>query len=421
MRLAMITGRFPVLSEPFILNQVTGALTRGWDVQVFALQGRPNATEKVHPDFERFGLSRRTHYPPAPPEERAERPAAIRAALEALAKTHPKAAARLSVLADVSDTPPWKTVLRGAALAAQGPFDVIHCQFGFFADQMLVLRNAGVHDAAVLTTFRGGDISRYVREQGPQVYDRTFAQGDHFFANCGFFRDKALAIGCPADRIEVHGSGIDLSRFVFAARHQPQDGPVEIATTGRLVEKKGIAYILDAIAKLRAEGRSVRFNILGDGPLHSALEAQTNEIGISEHVIFHGWRNQAEIIDILKGCHLFVAASVTAANGDQDAPVNTLKEAMAMGLPVVATRHGGIPELVKDGVSGFLVPECDGPAIADAVSRLLDRAADWPTMGAAGRAEVEAQFDMTRLNDRLSEVYHGLALRRREEPLRHAS
>jgi colanic acid/amylovoran biosynthesis glycosyltransferase len=311
--------------------------------------------------------------------------------------------------------------LRGAALAAQGPFEVIHCQFGFFADQMLALRAAGVHDAAILTTFRGGDISRYVREQGPKVYDRTFAEGDHFFANCGFFRDKALAIGCPADRIEVHGSGIDLSRFAFAARHQPQQGPVEIATTGRLVEKKGISYILDAIATLRADGRNVRFNILGDGPLRGTLEAQAGELGISEHVVFHGWRNQAEIIDILNGCHLFVAASVTAANGDQDAPVNTLKEAMAMGLPVVATRHGGIPELVKDGVSGFLVPECDGAAIADALSRLLDKATAWPSMGAAGRAEVEAQFDMARLNDRLSEVYHDLARRRREQRLRHAS
>lgn len=421
MRLAMITGRFPVLSEPFILNQVTGALTRGWDVQVFALQGRPNATEKVHPDFDRFGLSQRTHYPPAPPEDRAARPAAIRVALEELSKTHPDAAARLSALSETSETPPWKTILRGAALAAQGPFDVIHCQFGFFADQMLALRAAGVHDAAVLTTFRGGDISRYVREQGPQVYDRTFAQGDHFFANCGFFRDKALAIGCPEDRIEVHGSGIDLSRFAFAARHQPEGGPVEIATTGRLVEKKGISYILDAIATLRAESRNVRFNILGDGPLRGALEAQAHELGISEHVVFHGWRNQAEIIEILKGCHLFVAASVTASNGDQDAPVNTLKEAMAMGLPVVATRHGGIPELVKDGKNGVLVPERNAGAIAGALIWLIHSAEDWPVLGAAGRDEVEAQFDMVRLNDRLSEVYHDLARRRREERLRHAS
>lgn len=420
MRMAMVTGRFPVLSEPFILNQVTGALSRGWDVQVFALQGPPEATDKVHPDVARFGLDERTHYPPAPCEDKSARPDQIEETLKDLSKTHPQAAAKLRALADSDGATPWKTILRGAALAAAGPFDVIHCQFGFFADQMLQLREAGVHNAAVLTTFRGGDISRYVREQGPDVYTRTFADGDHFFANCGFFKDKALAIGAPAERMEVHGSGIDLSRFAFATRTAPIDGPIHIATTGRLVEKKGIAYIIDAVALLRLQDRPVHFNILGDGPLHEQLETQAKALGIANYVTFHGWMDQAEIIAQLNQCHLFIAASVTAANGDQDAPVNTLKEAMAMGLPVVATEHGGIPELVEDGVSGFLVPERDGEAIADAIAKLMDRADEWPQMGQRGREAVDAQFDMIKLNDRLSDVYHKLAAARQADGVRHA-
>lgn len=420
MRLAMVTGRFPVLSEPFILNQVTGALKRGWDVQVFALQGPPNATDKVHPDVAKYGIDARIHYPPAPPDNKSERPAMLKAALDQLAITHPQAAARLRALAAKSDTPPWKTILRGAAMAKAGPFDVIHCQFGFFTDQMIALRDAKVHDAAILTTFRGGDISRYVREQGPQVYDRTFAKGDHFFANCGFFRDKALAIGAPSERMEVHGSGIDLSRFQFAPRSAPKSGPVHLATTGRLVEKKGICDILNAVALLKKSGHDVHFNILGDGPLHNQLKDQVEQLKIKANVTFHGWLDQAEIIARLSTCHLFIAASVTAQNGDQDAPVNTLKEAMAMGLPVVATRHGGIPELVKDGVSGFLVPERDGGAIAIALAQLIERADDWPLMGQAGRHAVDAQFDMVKLNDRLSEVYHTLAAQRQSKEARYA-
>lgn len=420
MRMAMVTGRFPVLSEPFILNQVTGALQRGWDVQVFALQGPPNATDKVHPDVQRFGLAERTHYPEAPLTEKSARPQQLEETLRKLAETHPQAASKLRAFADNHDTPPWKTILRGAALAAAGPFDVIHCQFGFFADQMLQLREAGVHNAAVLTTFRGGDISRYVREQGPEVYTRTFDEGDHFFANCGFFRDKALAIGAPADRMEVHGSGIDLTRFAFTERRAPKEGPIHIATTGRLVEKKGIAYILDAVALLRVSNLDVHFNVLGDGPLYEELSMQATALGIEDFVTFHGWLDQAEIIARLNQCHLFIAASVTASNGDQDAPVNTLKEAMAMGLPVVATQHGGIPELVEDGISGFLVPERDGAAIAHAIERLIEQADNWPQMGLSGRDAVDAQFDMVKLNDRLSEVYHGLASARQNGDVRYA-
>lgn len=412
MRIAFVTGRFPVLSEPFILNQITGTIARGCDVDVFAVQGPPNATDKVHPDFERFGLKERTHYPPQPPADKSLRPAAIEEVLDQLAATHPCEARALRQLQQKSATPPWKMLLRGAAIAARGPYDVIHCQFGFFAEAMLMLRDAGVHDAAVVTTFRGGDISRYVDQQGADVYRRTFADGDHFLANCAFFRDKAVAIGCPKERIEVHGSGIDLSRFEFIERKGPSAGAVHIATTGRLVEKKGLPYILDAIEVLRQKGRDVHCHLLGDGPMKEALQAQAEDLGIEDAVTFHGWLTQSEIIATLAKCHLFVAASVTAENGDQDAPVNTLKEAMAMGMPVVATLHGGIPELVVDDINGYLVPERDGLAIARAIERLMNRKQDWPTLGHAGREAVEAQFDMVRLNDRLVALYAELVAAR---------
>ncbi|MEO1471970.1 MAG: glycosyltransferase, partial [Pseudomonadota bacterium] len=400
MRIAYVTGRFPMLSEPFIMNQVVGALQRGCDAHVFAVQGRPEATGKVHADFARHRLAERTHYPAQPPEGTVARRASVEAALASLAEAQPRAAAALRRMAGAPGPVPWKTILRGAEIARHGPFDVIHCQFGFFADQVLALREAGVHDAAVVTTFRGGDISRYVDEQGPEVYARTFAAGDHFLANCAFFRDRAVAIGCPADRLEVHGSGIDLSRFTYKARLAPAEGPVRIATTGRLVEKKGVVYALEAVELLRHGGFDVHFDVLGDGPLRAELKGYAARLGIAEAVTFHGWRTQAEIVEILDDCHLFVASSVTADNGDQDAPVNTLKEAMAMGLPVVASDHGGIPELVRDGIAGFLVPERDGKAIAVALARLISRAPMWPDMGAAGRAAVAAQFDLAALNDR---------------------
>jgi colanic acid/amylovoran biosynthesis glycosyltransferase len=96
---------------------------------------------------------------------------------------------------------------------------------------------------------------------------------------------------------------------------------------------------------------------------------------------------------------------VTGKDGNQDAPVNTLKEAMAMGLPVISTKHGGIPELVQDGVSGFLVPERDANAIATKLSYLITHPEIWEAMGKAGRARVEKQYDMDKLNDELVDIY----------------
>jgi colanic acid/amylovoran biosynthesis glycosyltransferase len=105
---------------------------------------------------------------------------------------------------------------------------------------------------------------------------------------------------------------------------------------------------------------------------------------------------------------VLVAASVTAADGDEEGIPNVLKEAMASGLPVVATRHAGIPELVEDGVSGWLVPERDEAALAAALERLASEPGRWPAMGRAGRARVEREYDIDRLNDRLAALLEHL-------------
>ena len=129
---------------------------------------------------------------------------------------------------------------------------------------------------------------------------------------------------------------------------------------------------------------------------------------MGEKIHLLGWQNEAGIIEMLSQAHLFVAPSVTAADGNQDAPINVLKEAMAMGLPVVSTTHGGIPELVEDGVSGYLVPERDGDAIAQALTKLIDQPQRWPDMGRAGRDYVERYYGLDDLNDRLAALYEQL-------------
>jgi len=121
-----------------------------------------------------------------------------------------------------------------------------------------------------------------------------------------------------------------------------------------------------------------------------------------------GWKDQQEIIEILKKSHIFIAPSVTAKSGDQDAPVNVLKEAMAIGLPVISTYHGGIPELIQDNISGFLVPERDADAIAEKISYLLDNSQIWVPITQAARLQVEENYDLHKLNDELVDIYQQL-------------
>jgi len=409
MRIAFIFGQFPVISESFILNQITGVIDRGHEVDIYALQGPPPDQTTVHADVVRYRLLEHTYYPPNRPEHHFLRPLKGYGLL--LANLHKQSLSCLQVL-DPSKygkyAKSWLLFYRAIPFLGQGVYDIIHCQFGTFGPMALMLRQAGLLQGKLITTFRGSDISRYVQRCGETVYDTLFREGDFFLANCEFFRRKAIQLGCPEDKIVVHGSGIDCSRFAFKPRYFPTDGWVRIATTGRLVEKKGIEYSLRAITQLAQSHPNIEYQIIGDGPLKADFQRLIQDLKIAHQVTLLGWKNQQEIIDILNTCQIFIAPSVTAKDGNQDAPVNTLKEAMAMGLPVISTRHGGIPELVEDGVSGFLTPERDAKAIAEKLGYLIDNPEIWPQMGQAGRARVEELYDIHKLNDELVELYHQL-------------
>ena len=118
-----------------------------------------------------------------------------------------------------------------------------------------------------------------------------------------------------------------------------------------------------------------------------------------------GWRNHDDVIRLMKESHILMAPSITAADGDQEGIPNVAKEAMATGLPVLSTWHGGIPELVENGVTGYLVSERDVEALTERLIHFCDEPDEWTGMGERARAKVEAEFDRERINDDLEALY----------------
>jgi colanic acid/amylovoran biosynthesis glycosyltransferase len=151
-----------------------------------------------------------------------------------------------------------------------------------------------------------------------------------------------------------------------------------------------------------------RVSLVGDGPLRGELEESCERLGLSGRVSFLGARTQDEVMALLARAHLFAAPSVTGRDGDEEGIPTTLMEAMAVGLPVVATRHAGIPELVEDGVSGLLVGERDVDALAGALRTVLADPRRGVEMGAAGRARVASRFDAAATDARTVDLYREL-------------
>ena len=408
MRIAFIVGPFPVLSETFILNQITGLLVRGHEVHIYGC--KPDETSKVHPDVEKYQLIERTYYIPEIPKNYFLRFLKGLAFISTNFYKAPLVLLRsLNIFKYGKRAASMRLLYSVMPLLKSQPYDIIHCQFGMYGVDGMILRDVGAIKGKLITSFRGYDISWYVKACGENVYDKLFVKGDFFLANCEFFRKRAIQLGCDEKKIVVHGSGIDCSRFTYKPRYPHPDG-IRIVTTGRLVEKKGIEYAIRAVAKVARLHQNIEYKIIGDGHLKEQLQQVISELNVADKVKLLGWKNQKEIIEILDKAHLFIAPSVTAEDGNQDAPVNTLKEAMAMGLPVIGTLHGGIPELVENGISGFLVPERDVDAIAEKVDYFIEHPEVWEQMGKAGRVYVEEHYDINRLNDELVEIYQQVVM-----------
>ncbi|MGL6043257.1 MAG: glycosyltransferase, partial [Sandaracinobacteroides sp.] len=291
--------------------------------------------------------------------------------------------------------------------------DIIHCQFGTLGDPMLRHIRSGAMPSALVVHFRGHDVDPHILRVGPDCYDDLFRNADAFIANSVHFRDRAIAFGCPPDRIQVVESPVDISNFPWRPPSPPAGRPVRLLTVARLTEKKGVAYAVDAAAELARRGRDFSYRILGAGEDRAALQARIDGLGLSDRVTLIGGHPHDVVAAELAAADIFLGPSITDRHGETDAAINTIKEAMLVGLPVIATWHGGIPELVEDGLSGLLVPERDATAIADAVETLLDGPELWAPMADRARAAVEQRFSIDAIARQTLEVYETALARRR--------
>lgn len=410
MRIAFIVGQFPKLSETPILSQITGLIDRGHEVDIYA--NEPSRDPTAHSDVKKYDLFNRVSYwrPQGNYFFTYFRGACL---LFALFCRTPVVSLRFLFSfrheygrAMVHWILFYLPLLFGCR---KKTYDIIHCQFGPQGLSGMFLRDMGILKGRLITSFRGYDMSRYVRKYGVRVYDRLFEKGDFFLPNCGYFKDKLINMGCSEDKIEILYSGINLGTFLFFPRRFNPDKRIRIVTVCRLVEKKGVEYAIRAVSMLSKVYSNVEYTIAGDGPLRSKLKRMIRELDADKIIKLIGWKSQIGIVSILDESDILLAPSVTAIDANQEGIPNAIKEAMAVGLPVIATYHSGIPELVRDGISGFLVPERDPDALLAKLKYLISQPDVCSTIARGGRIFVEKYYDSEKLNNRLIEIYNKIS------------
>jgi colanic acid/amylovoran biosynthesis glycosyltransferase len=242
--------------------------------------------------------------------------------------------------------------------------------------------------------FHGYDASEHeTLRKNAAAYPRMFEAAAAVIAVSHAMRRRLVSLGAPPEKVHVNHYGVDCEEF---GGGDPAAAPPTFVAVGRFTPKKAPQLTLKAFAEARRACPGARLRMLGEGPLLAECRALAAELKIEDAVEFLGARPHAAVREEVRRARAFVQHSVVAESGDSEGTPVAIIEAGATGLPVVSTRHAGIPDVVVEGETGFLVEEGDVEGMAGHMARLALDAGLAASMGRAARRRVETHFTMER-------------------------
>ena len=287
---------------------------------------------------------------------------------------------------------------------------ILHSHFGYVAKGDLTMQRA--YELPWVVSFYGADVYQLGRlPEWQQVYDRVFDRATQVLALGPVMKAHLEQLGCSPRKIVVHPLGVDVENLPSRPRVLQPNQPLRILYAGTFREKKGIQYVIEAAALARRSGARFELTVVGDAS-GKAGDQETKEevfrrighLGLGDVVTHHPFLRFQDLLDLALRSHIFVAPSVTAADGDAEGTPFVLQQMMATGMPAIATVHSDIPYLFGE-YEHLLVPERDARAIADRLQRYMDEPNTLVSDGMALRDRMLQAFNVRRCAAHLSELY----------------
>ncbi|MEY2527627.1 MAG: hypothetical protein QOE73_2398 [Verrucomicrobiota bacterium] len=304
-----------------------------------------------------------------------------------------------------------------ASLLERRGADLMHIYFGHTGVHLLPFIEQWNKPCVV--SFHGADVAvKQDIANYPQKLRRLFGAVPLVLARSQSLAHRLIQLGCPREKVRINRTGLPLDEFPLVERQAPSNGRWRIMQACRLIPKKGVATSLRAFAIFKKDFPNAEFLIAGKGPLQGELEMLAAGLGVSKDVHFVGFLSQSKLLGLYLSSHLFLHPSETPPDENQEGIPNSILEAMATGLPVLATRHGGIPEAVEHGQSGVLVQEEDHVGLARSMKEIASNPGALYEMGMNARVAVSARFEQEAQARTLESFYEeAIALRAAEEPV----
>ncbi len=387
MRVGFVVDKFPSLSETFILDQVNGFLERGFEVGVICNENTLKQSSGNHTrNWQALSDNTVCWWGGLAP---------LRPFLRGLPAIFWD---KISTAFDILFSQKLQN------------FDVIIAHFGNNGLRVARVLKRKKPGAPLVTIFHGRDVGRPMRDNSLWQYNVLFEQGALQLTVNDYFRNALLGAGAASAKVVVHHMGVRTNEIEYSWRSWDQ-GSMNFISVCRLTEKKGIEFALRALGELSNLNPHLdwSYTIIGGGELLDDLKQLAKDLDIADRVIFLGPRPHSEVKQRLREAHVFVLPSVTAHDGDVEGIPVSLMEAMAAGLTVVSTYHSGIPELIEDRKTGFLVPEKDPKSLAAKLAWIAANATECERIALAARRKIEADFNADVLNDEFAHIITRLA------------
>jgi len=421
MRVAVFTSMYPARTGTFFERDMRALVQAGLEIEVFPI---------YPPDESAWGLSLGLLTPEHLARDRVHHlsaAAAIRGLFPVLGRS-PKVALRdaLSVVAAAARYGPValaktayvlpKAWTWGGAAQPRGPFDHVLAYWGNYAGTCAYLfhRLAAPNVPFSIWLHAGTDLYRdtvFMREK--------LAYADNVITCCEFndqyIRRQFADVASLDAKIHVCHHGLNLADFPFQSDGRAPD---RLVAVGRFVKAKGFDYLVRAVRLLGDRNKNVVLELVGDGEQRAALQRLAADLGVTDRIQFRGWQPFAAVREAMNRATILVHPS----DGLGDGLPNVIREAMALGTPVVASDVAGIPDALRDGCGGLVQPK-DPAALAAALERLLDDPVERQAVAARARSRAEERYDLWRNGARLAEILRTSrrSTRRRGQPLRTAA
>ena len=396
----MVTGIFPKISETFVVDQVIETSNRGFAVSVLA--NNYELTHNYESEIKIFYLNL------------SKNKLIFKARFISSLIINLILSSKLLFLLigdlflrkiGLKDFVWLSLVIRKKKDLIKDDYDIIQGQHASLCNKVLLLKDYFFIDAKTIVYARGNDVTAEI-SNNLSKYIKALSRCDLIISVCDYLKNELIKLGIDSNKIITLYGGINLSNFMLKEVQVNNNKPIQFLSIGRLVAKKGFDDAIKAFDELNRLSKFVdwSYSIYGSGEEYNRLNQMIEDFNLTNKVFLKGAIKPESVPKVMFNRDIFISSNKTALDGGAEGIPNVIKEAMAIGLPVIATKHAGIPELIENGKTGFLVSEGNYKQLAVKILEVLYRD-DLESIKTMAREKIETQFNLEKNICFLTEIY----------------